>query len=75
MTQTAIEWLSDQLDDKLELYNSEWLKIQEIFKQAKEMEKQQIVEAHGNQNKKSRGISNYTYILTGEQYYKETYKQ
>ena len=32
MTQTAIEWLSDQLDDKLELYNSEWLKIQEIFK-------------------------------------------
>jgi hypothetical protein len=38
---TAVEWLYDQLDNELELYNSQWLKIEKIVEQAKEMEKQQ----------------------------------
>jgi hypothetical protein len=38
------------------------------------MEKQQIIDAHGNQQKKSGGITNYTYILTGEEYYNENFK-
>lgn len=39
-----------------------------------EMEKNQIIEAHGNKEKKSGGISNYKYILTGEDYYNEKFK-
>jgi hypothetical protein len=39
-----------------------------------EMEKQQIISAHGNQTRKTGGTSNYTYILTGEDYYNEIYK-
>ena len=38
------------------------------------MEKQQIVEAHGKQLKKSRGVTNYEYWLSGETYYNETFK-
>ena len=68
MKQTAVEWLVEQIDIK----NPNWLK--EEIEKAKEMEKQQIVDAHGNKTKNSRGISNYTYILTGEEYYKKTFK-
>ena len=38
------------------------------------MEKQQIIDAHGNQTKKSAGVTNYLYTLTGERYYNETFK-
>jgi hypothetical protein len=68
MKQTAVEWLVDNLHY---LHSTKW---NDILKQAKEMEKQQIIDAHGNQTKKSGGISNATYILTGEQYYNETFK-
>lgn len=43
---TAVEWLSEQLDNELELYNSEWLKIEKIIEQAKEMEKEQIKDVY-----------------------------
>jgi len=62
---TAVEWLCEQYHLKQDI---------EIVKQAKEMEKQQIIEAHGNKEKKSGGITNYTYILTGEEYYNENFK-
>ena len=39
-----------------------------------EQEKQQIVEAHGNKLRKSRGVTNYEYWLSGETYYNETFK-
>jgi hypothetical protein len=39
-----------------------------------DIEKQQIIEAHGNKQKLSRGVTNYEYTLTGEQYYKETFE-
>ena len=39
-----------------------------------ELEKMHIVTAHGNQTKKSGGVTNHTYILTGEDYYNEIYK-
>jgi len=41
MKQTAVEWLFDQLDFELELYNSQWVKLEQTFEKAKEMEKQQ----------------------------------
>jgi hypothetical protein len=40
-----------------------------------EMEKQQIIEAHGIKEKKSGRVTNYTYVLSGEEYYNDTYKK
>ena len=72
MKQTAVEWLVEQLP----IYGYNIVKVYpELFQQAIEMEKQQIIDAHGNQQKKSGGISNYTYILTGEKYYNETFNK
>jgi hypothetical protein len=71
MKQTAVEWLVEQLTINNYLSdNAHWL-----IDDAKEMEKQQIIEAHGKKTKNSSGISNYTYILSGEEYYKETFLQ
>lgn len=44
--QTAVEWLEDRLDNLLELYASEWDKVSNVINQAKEMEKEQIVNAY-----------------------------
>ena len=63
--QTAVEWFYQRILAK---------DIKEVFEQAKEMEKEQIVKAHGNQLKKSRGVSNYEYWMSGEEYYNDTYK-
>jgi len=76
MKQTAVEWLLEQLTSigVLEIPQGSNA-VTLIIEQAKEMERQQIIDAHGNQNKKSGGISNYTYILSGNQYYEETFKK
>ncbi len=63
MEQTAVEWLESQL---FELRNPTLNQI-EILKQAKEMEKQQIIEAY--YEGKQYGF------FTEEQYYNETFKQ
>lgn len=66
---TAIEWLENkakQFAIDLDLLN--------YFEQAKEMEKQQIIDAHGSKLKKSRGVTNYEYWYTGENYYNDTFK-
>ena len=39
-----------------------------------EQEKQQIIEAHGNKLRKSRGVTNYDYWVGGIDYYNETFK-
>ena len=80
--QTAAEWLMPNiLGLTLELSNNRIsqrtceLKILELFEQAKEMEKQEIKEAHTH----NRCINNQTYDCTieafynAEQYYNETY--
>jgi hypothetical protein len=69
MKQTAAEWLEKNMQSDMT-----FMEILGLIRNAKEMEKQQIIDAHGNQTKKSRGISNYTYILTGEEYYNQTFK-
>lgn len=38
-----------------------------------ELEKEQIIEAHGNKQKKSRGVANYEYTCTGEMYFNEVF--
>ena len=38
---TAVEWLAEQLENELELYNSEWEKVYNLTEQAKLMEEAQ----------------------------------
>jgi hypothetical protein len=68
MKQTAVEWLFEKMTEKGT--NPYW---DMTFVVAEEMEKQQIIKAHGKQLKKTQTAGNYEYWKTGEQYYKETY--
>ncbi len=70
MKQTAIEWLVEQLADKGILHSAD------IYK-AKAMEKEQIIEAHGNKQKtrsNPNSIVTYGFTYTGEMYYDEVFK-
>ena len=60
MKQTAVDWLLDMLD-----YNQQMLGIKEIIEQAKEIEKEQVIDAY-----KTSHIS----MMTAEQYYNKTFK-
>lgn len=62
MKQTAVEWLVEQLP----LIQQEGLRDE--IKQAKEMEKEQIIDAFDE------GNPNGFIIKCGEEYYNETYK-
>ena len=66
MKQTAVEWLFNQYVEKATIT------IKDI-EQAKEMEKEQIIEAHGNKKRNSSGVTNYEYTYTGEDYYNEKF--
>jgi hypothetical protein len=69
--QTAIDWLIEQ-----------WPILQsqlppQLIEQAKEMEKEQIIEAHGDKKRtksNSGSCVTYAYTFTGEMYYNETFK-
>jgi hypothetical protein len=69
MKKTAVEWLIEQLMPKV-LTAEQYYHIEK----AKEMEKEQIVEAHGNKLKKSKDTGNYEYWFSGEDYYTKTFK-
>ena len=86
--QTALEWLyQDLFPNKLDGFSwREWAIIEKAFKQAKELEKQQIKEAFYLGFKKGYNVGHadaesHTFALTiaeyihkdFEQYYKETY--
>ena len=62
---TAVEWLLEKLAQNGVLHSSD-------IHQAKEMEKQQIIDACNLQRNDYRGMP--TYNKSGEQYYNETYK-
>ena len=38
---TAVEWLENKINDELEIYNNQWLLIENFIEQAKEIEKEQ----------------------------------
>ena len=72
MKQTAVEWLQEQLEcfgNKHELQMS-WATVDELLKQAKEMEKEQIIEAANILLYHGPGPGN----TAAEQYYNETFK-
>jgi hypothetical protein len=75
---TAMQELFSQLEiEHPNLFNTNTLEgrkfINDYYKFF-ELEKQQLIDAHGNKEKKSGGITNYKYILTGEEYYNENFK-
>ena len=65
--QTAVDWL----EAYLKTYTS--FNLHKIIEKAKEIEKEQIINAHGI--KKDYSFSQIDpQIITGEQYYKKTYE-
>jgi hypothetical protein len=67
---TAIEWLEEQLP----IYGYNVVTVfPELIEQAKEMEKQQIINAYGIKTKSIN--QDQSEIITGSQYYKETFKK
>lgn len=72
MKQTAVEWLAEQITT-VKWKMSDVTDRNSIIKQAKEIEKQQIIKAHGYQKDYSFSQIDPK-IITGEQYYKETFE-
>ena len=67
MKQTAVEWLVEQLNQKIDFIPlDKWDMIRNIVLQAKEMEKEQIKDAYRF------GLSD-EYVIGSQKYYNETY--
>jgi hypothetical protein len=72
---TSIEWLGYELNTKLfyDISPELWQEVNKIFEQAKEMHKQEIIDAYkvGNND-----YANFSYVATsGEDYYQETFNK
>ena len=77
---TAVEWLIEVLTEcDSKVYNSthQFELSKEYFtflvNEAKEIERQQIINAHGSKLKPSRGATNYEYWYTGEMYFNDNF--
>ena len=72
MKQTAVEWLVNHWK-KLQSEGEKmtWQQVIDITELAKEMEKEQIIDACNLQRNDYRGMP--TYNKSGEKYYNETY--
>jgi hypothetical protein len=64
---TAVEWFNDEII--IHLNFDQRLYLKDILKQAKEMEKEQIIEAFDDGNEQG------FLCKEGEEYYNETYKK
>ena len=66
MKQTAVEWLIQELNQKIDFISMDkWDMIIDIIQQAKAMEKEQIIDAFQAGDDR----------VMAEQYYNETFKQ
>jgi hypothetical protein len=74
MKQTAVEWLIENIPDlgKYIPFGAS-MELHAKFQQAIEMEKEQIIEAHGLIAKLQEDGSHK--LISGETYYDETYKK
>ena len=83
---TAVEWLEVQINERIVkrsphdtiIIQTQEEVLEELFIQAKEMEKQQIIEAHGDKQKTKNNpgsIVTYGYTYTTEMYYNEKFKK
>jgi len=76
MKQTAVKWFASKVM-YLNISPKEMHDFLDWYEEAKEIEKEQIVQAHGHQSNvriTSEGNS-LLYLKDGEQYYKETYEK
>ena len=73
-TQTSVEWLQMQLKENMLTSAKE---LDKLFKQAKEMEKEQIKKAwaDGNYNTDSNGNPSENYVISDDSYYQKTFKK
>jgi hypothetical protein len=69
--QTAVEWIQHQVKEQ---GITHYFSLREILEQAKEMEKEQIIEAHGDERDYLSDSGNFI-TISAEQYYNETYKK
>jgi len=68
---TAVEWLVEQLNEKIDFIPMQkWDMIRDIVQQAKAMEKEQIITTHFDAQP-----FNSTMLHNAEQYYNEKFKQ
>jgi hypothetical protein len=76
---TALQEVFSELErlhpSLFDIYTQQGREFVNNFHKFLELEKQQIIEAHGNKLKKSKGDANYEYWLTGEMYYEQTFKK
>ena len=72
--QTAVEWLVKELNKMIDFIPMDkWNEIRDIVQQAKEMEKEQIIDAFGvGCHVESTRLIHYNDMA--EQYYNETFK-
>ena len=83
MKQTAVEWLSEQIYDQCrfggtfnDVVHITQFNLDELIKQAKQMEKEQIINAFGEKRQFIGFSDNNTFGITektGQEYYNETY--
>jgi hypothetical protein len=75
--QTAVEWLAKELYEKMEMKGDGEV-FDKILEQAKEMEKQQIMQSYsdglGNGIAVGKEECSFESVCDEEQYYKETYE-
>ena len=73
MKQTAVEWLYHELDDILQLYSHEWDAYKIAIQKAKQMEKEQIMDAHSDGALHTDWDENTDVIENAQDYYNETF--
>ena len=63
MRKTALDFFNDELDGILELYPSEWEKIQKVFMEAKKIETEKIENAFNYLNNKILDLDNENFTV------------
>ena len=71
--QTAVEWLVEEMILRLAIRIENTFDGNNLLNQAKEMEKQQIINAHGDEQSYLQDDGSWKTIYA-EEYYNETYK-
>jgi hypothetical protein len=73
---TAVEWLESEMQKVVYIAKSNKLKFDELMEQAKEMEREQMIEfACQVYDKYNFGTQEISFREECEQYYNETFKQ
>jgi hypothetical protein len=74
MKKTAVEWLIRELNE-YGLINKDMLPSHPIFNKAKQLEKQQIIDAYKYSTSQFSVDARIDYPKSGEKYYNETYNK